>query len=241
MKTSFIIILGLFFLGCNQNKVLDGEIILKKAIIKHDSLNSWDKTKFEIHIQEPRIANPKRFSILKLDNSINTFELSRNRDQHMSKHIIDSSGKSFVLLDGKEEIDSVLIKKYRLSSSRNIGYKNFYKLMYGLPMSLNHSLGKIIHASEKTFKSEECYKIEMELKESIISKYWNLYISKSSMMAIGIEIIFPNDSNKGERLYFDELIIVNGIKIPRIRHWHELKDDTYSGSDLIIKELENSQ
>lgn len=57
------------------------------------------------------------------------------------------------------------------------------------------------------------------------------------MTVKGIEIIFTDKPNKGERIYFDEHIIINGIKIPRIRHWHELKDDTYSGTDIIIKEL----
>lgn len=237
MKVKILGILALLLLGCNQEKELSGKIILRKTIMKHDSLNSWDKTKLAIHIQEPRISKPHRYSILKLDNSTNSFELSRNREQHVSKHIIDSLGNNFVLLDGKTEIDTVSIKKYRLDSSRNIGYKNFYKLLYGLPMSLNHSLKKIIGTSEKTFNEEECYKIEIELKEAVISEYWNLYVSKSDMMVKGIEIIFPDSLDKGERIYFDELIVLNGMKIPRIRHWHKYYDDAYSGTDIIIKEL----
>ena len=140
MKETILTVLVLFLFGCNQEKVLDGKLILEKTITKHDSLNSWNETKMSLHIQEPRIANPHRYSILQLNNSTGFFKLSRNRDQHISEHVIDSSGNSFVLLNGKSEIDTTLIKKYRLDASRNIGYKTFYQLLYGLPMSLNDSL-----------------------------------------------------------------------------------------------------
>lgn len=190
-----------------------------------------------LHIQEPRIANPHRYSILQLDNSTDFFKLSRNRDQHISEHVIDNNGNSFVLLNGKAETDTALIKKYRLDASRNIGYKSFYQLLYGLPMSLNDSLKEIVSVSESVFNEEQCFKIEMELKEPVISKFWNLFVSRSTMEIKGVEIIVSDKPDGGERIYFDGLIMVNGIKIPRIRHWHELKSNTYSGTDVIIKEL----
>lgn len=237
MKKIFLIVLTLFLAGCNQEKTLDGKLILENTIAKHDSLNNWNNTKLNLHIQEPRISNPYRYSILNLDNSNNSFKLKRNRDQHISEHIVDSNGNSFTLLDGKTETDSILIKKYRLEAKRNIGYMNFYQLLYGLPMSLNNYLKEIISTSETVFNKEECYKIGMQLKESIISNQWNLFISKSTMEIKGIEIIVPGKPDGGERIYFDKLITVDGIKIPQIRHWHKLKNDSYSGSDLIIKEL----
>lgn len=223
--------------SCNQEKPLDGSQILNEAIIEHDASGYWSKAKLNLLIQEPRISNPNRYSILKLDNSRTTFELSRNRDQYISKHIIESDGNSLILLDGKKEIDTALIKKYRLDASRNIGYKNFYHLMYGLPMSLRSSIEKIIETTEDVFSKEECYKIEILLKKNIISKYWNIYIAKSNKRLVGIEIIFPERPDDGDRLYFEGIIDIEGMKIPRIRHWHELKNDDYSGSDIIIMEL----
>ncbi|RTE55485.1 hypothetical protein EHW67_02665 [Arenibacter aquaticus] len=237
MKETFLVIITLLIFGCKQENILDGKRVLNQSIIEHDSLNRWSRNNFFIHIQEPRIANPHRYSILELNNSSNSFKLSRNRDQYISEHIIDSSGNSFVLLDGNIVTDTVLIDKYGLDAFRNIGYKNFYKLLYGLPMSLKDSYKEIINTSVSIFNEEECYKIEMELKDTVISKNWILYISKSNMRIKGVEIIFPEKPDEGERIYFDEIIIINGIKIPRIRHWHLLNDNSYSGTDLIIKEL----
>lgn len=237
MKASILLISVLLIFGCKQEETLDGKQILEQTIAQHDPSNAWNETQLYLHIQEPRIANPQRYSILALDNATNSFRLSRNRDQYLSEHIIDGSGNSTVLLNGETNIDTALVNKYRLDPARNIGYKNFYHLLYGLPMSLNSSLEKIIEVSETEFNQESCYQITIELKEPMISKFWNLLVSKSSMEVKGVEIIIPDNPDAGERLYFEGLITVNGIKIPRIRHWHELKNDTYSGTDIIVKEL----
>ncbi|UII75643.1 DUF6503 family protein [Flagellimonas sp. HMM57] len=234
----FGLLLTLSF-GYGQEPKLHGRSILEKAMTVHDSLDKWKAATLNFHIQEPRISNPHRYSILKLNNAKNTFELTRNREIHISKHIIESDGNSIVLLDGKVETDTMLIKKYRLDASRNIGYKNFYKLLYGLPMSLENRIGNVLQTSNSIFKNESCYKVEIELKDAIISKFWNVYISQADMTLKGVDIVFPGEPEKGDRIYFEGIIEVDGIKIPRIRHWHELKNDTYSGSDLVIKELMN--
>lgn len=237
MKPILLILLALCFWSCDQDRIPAGSKILNNSIAAHDSSNQWRAAKLNFHIQEPRISKPFRYSVLMLDNSTNTFELSRNRDHHISTHGIESDGNSFVLLDGEPEIDSVLVKKYRLDPSRNAGYRSFYQLYYGLPMSLNQSIGKILNTTEQVFNNEECYKLEIELKEKVISSYWHLFISKSTMQIRGIEIIFPDEPDNGERIYFDKLLFTNGMKIPRVRHWHELSDDSYSGTDIIVKEI----
>ena len=58
MKITILDILALFLFGCHQNKIPDGKFILSKTIIEQDTLNDWNNTKLNIHIQEPRIANP---------------------------------------------------------------------------------------------------------------------------------------------------------------------------------------
>lgn len=223
--------------GCEEKKELDPVQILQKSIDYHDPNGHWANTSFHVHIQEPRISNPGRYSILKLNRSFNSFELIRNREEHVSHHIIDSLGNSSVLLDGEKNFDSLLIGKYRLDPQRNAGYKKFYELLYGLPMSLKDFQKNIVRATETIFNDKDSYKIEMELNESIISNHWNIYISRLNKEIIGVEIIFKDEPEKGERLYFDGKFMINDMSIPRIRHWHELHNDNYLGSDLIIKSI----
>jgi len=89
-----------------------------------------------------------------------------------------------------------------------------------------------------SFNNADCYKVPIVLNKPIFSDYWNLYIDKSSFKFKGVEIIFPEDDTKGERLFFDGEIIVDDIIISRIRHWHEYSNNEYSGSDIIVKQLE---
>ena len=80
--------------------------------------------------------------------------------------------------------------------------------------------------------------IPIELRKPIFSDRWNIFISKSTHEYKGMEIIFPDDSLKGERLIFEGEIDINEMKIPRIRHWHDYYDNSYTGTDIILKELE---
>ncbi len=239
MRIRIFGVMILIFLSCSvdqKEKSLDGKEILNKSIINHDQGRNWDELKLSIYIQEPRVSNPSRYSIVKLNNQDHSFELIRNRGNSVSKHVIDEKGVSKVYLDDSEEITKDLVEKYRLNPERNKGYRNFYKMMYGLPMSLNeeivHEIGKV---GSSMYNNIDCYKIPIQLKEEMFSKDWIIYISKDKFDFKGMEIIFPDDKTKGERLYFDGSIRINGIKIPRVRHWHEL-DDAYAGSDIILKE-----
>jgi hypothetical protein len=211
--------------------------ILRESIAYHDPSNSWQNTVLKIHIQEPRTLNPHRYSIIELANSDNTFSLKRNRDDNISEHIIDKDGNSSVLWNGVIAADTALVRKYRLDPSRNAGYREFYQIFYGLPMSLEDRILEMKNATEANFNKQQCYKLEIELKEPMFSKHWSLFLSKSTKEVLGIEIVSEDNPDEGERLYFENTITINQIIIPRIRHWHELKDNAYSGTDIIIGAL----
>ncbi|MDY8135146.1 hypothetical protein U0D62_06030 [Aquimarina sp. 2201CG5-10] len=222
-----------------EEQQLNGSEILQKSIQFYDPKDKWGSIGFKVHIQEPRVLNPLRYSIVTLNNNDHSFELHRSREKHISTHLVDNNGKSVTFLDGKISTDSIQIKKYRLQPERNYGYQKFYQYLLGIPMSLN---SKTIDYFEKTeevvFNKTACYKIALTLKEAMFSKHWVLYISKQNYEVIGLEMVFPEDESKGERLYLSGNIEINGVKIIRTKHWHEYKSDEYSGSDIIVKELE---
>jgi len=234
-----MIIAFVCFRSCTSSKnITNASTVLNQSIKVHDAKNNWNTTNLEIQIQEPRISNPHRYSMVKLNNNTGAFELSRNKEQHIAKYSINEKGESTVLLDDKKIVDSVIIKKYKLSANRNNNYKRFYAMMYGLPMSIPEHSEIISGGAKIIYNKEPCYKIEIELKEPIITKFWNVYISQKSNYVVGIEIFHEDDKTKGERMYFENLIEINDIKVPRIRHWYNLKNNDYGGSDIIIKEIQ---
>ncbi|MFK7773222.1 MAG: DUF6503 family protein [Saprospiraceae bacterium] len=241
MKKSIGCLIILVSFSCalsNEEISLDGNEVLSKSILTHDPNDKWKELEMNIHIQEPRTGNPSRYSIVKMNNMDQSFELIRNRENHLSKHVIDKNGISKVYLDDKEEIAPELIEKYRLNPERNTRYKDFYKMLYGLPMSLNtESINQFGEVESSIYNNQDCYKIPIELKQEMFSKNWIIYISKTEFEFKGMEIVFPENKTKGERLFFDGSISIKGVKVPRIRHWYELADNSYSGSDIIIGEL----
>jgi len=190
-----------------------------------------------LRIQEPRLQNPVRYSVVKLNNKTGAFSLHRNRDNHVSNHIIDNQGNASTFLDGNVITDTLVIKKYRLDPSRNFGYRRFYQSLMGLPMSLHiEKLDSIGDVSEVVFNGLQSYKVPVVLEKAMFSKHWNLYFSQNDFSMIGLEMVFPDDLKKGERLLFEGNINLKGINIPRYKHWHELSGE-YSGSDIIVKEI----
>ncbi|WP_299670502.1 DUF6503 family protein [uncultured Polaribacter sp.] len=229
--------LFLVFITCKTKPVLTSKEILKNSIQKHDPQNQWNFAALNFHIQEPRIGNPIRYSIVKLNNKTGAFELQRNRNTAISSHIIDDNGNASTLLNGNVTNDSLLIKKYRLDPKRNFGYKRFYQTLYGLPMSLkNEQITLHTKVEEVMFNKKNTYKISLEFKEPLFSKDWNLYFSVEDFTIQGIEMVFPEDLLKGDRVLFDDFVKVENLLLVRMHHWYAL-DNTYAGSDIILKQL----
>jgi hypothetical protein len=238
MRYFFLLFLGIL-LSCNPSeKELSGEDILLKSIQKHDPKAQWKQAEFSLRIQEPRLQNPVRFSEVYINNKTNAFALKRNRGDKVASYQLNADGTTTVLLDNEAVQDTTMIAKYMLQPLRVKNYQWFYRVLLGLPMSLNEEvLDTIGTVSSVMFNQKESYKVEIKLQKPLFSDTWNLFISAEDFSLLGIEMIFPNDPSKGERLYFDKNIEIDDVQIPRIRHWYEL-DDTYSGSDVIVKKLD---
>ena len=235
----FTLFFVLFFVSCaTPEKELSGKELLEKSIQKHDPKNQWNTAEFTLRIQEPRLGNPVRFSEVYLNNQNNTFKLLRNREDKVATYEINAEGITTVLLENEIIEDSTAINRYMLQNERVKVYQNAYHVMLGMPMSLNNDLVSKIGTVTKTkFGGRKAYKIEVELKREIFSTNWNVYLSTKDFTFLGIDIISLEDPENGERLYFDKSIQIQDITIPRMKHWYDL-NDTYLGSDIIVKKLE---
>lgn len=221
----------------NISACKNGSYILEQSQQFHDPQGNWQNAEIKLHIVEPRIQNPGRYSIMYLNNASGYFKLDRSRDEHMSSHIVETDGSPKVLWNGNENFSDELIEKYRLQAARSNGYQQFYQLMYGLPMSLDKHLVKTV-GKVKTVdrKGQQVFAVDLELKEAMISKHWRLLIAVDNFQVIGLELFHPDDATQGEILNFDDLVTIEGIQIPRIRHWYDMEAQ-YLGSDIIVKEI----
>ena len=93
--------------------------ILEGSISHHDPNQQWSTLNTKLRIQEPRDGNPGRYSVVHLNLKENEFTLDRNRDKHISTHIVNRNGESKVLFDGCAKIATPIAEKYRLDPEYN--------------------------------------------------------------------------------------------------------------------------
>ena len=68
MKNLLITVAILCMLSCSRKESRDGVQVLQQASPQHDPQQVWTETRVALHIQEPRLLNPHRYSVLTLDN-----------------------------------------------------------------------------------------------------------------------------------------------------------------------------
>ncbi|MCA6078725.1 DUF6503 family protein [Fulvivirga sedimenti] len=201
----------------------------------HDPTGKWDNALLNFHIEEPRVANPTRFSEIFLNVADGTFSLVRNREDHLTTYSMDANGKPMVLLDGSEQFDEELRARYRLYPDRVAGYRDFYRVMYGLPMSLDLSrIRNLGDVAAGTFQGNRALVFTIEWKKPLIKPVWKVFLDPDTHSVMGVELIEPDNADAGERIVFQGLVEYQGIRIPHMRHWYSLKNNSYLGSDIII-------
>lgn len=210
--------------------------LLARAIAQHDPEGQWESMRFHAHIQEPRVANTQRYSIVDMDNASGAFSLSRNRGAHVARYALDAQGNSSVWLDGKQDFADSTAAKYRLDTAMVRRYRGFYHFMYGLPMVLGDTAQLVAGEAQRTmFQGQPCYQVALEANHAPMSKHWRVYIGVDTPWVRGVDIVFPAAPEKGERIVFGLPMSVGGVWLPRARHWHGLADGQYGGTDIVMK------
>jgi hypothetical protein len=240
LLTGLLFILVTFGWKTNNPNCTNSAYIVNQVKEKYDVDHHWDTSEIKLHIQEPRVNNPQRYTKLNLKNSDDYFEMERFREDGIVKRILTGNGESKIFLNGESELPKAIIEQYRLNVERSIGHKKFYKLMYGLPMSISDVLWKQLEPAQKAeYEGMEVYRVAMELKDEMISKHWTLIIEVETYTLLAIEFNHPEDPEKEEEIItFESEFEINGMKIPRIRNWYIKGTNEYLGTDIIVEELE---
>ncbi len=98
------------------------------------------------------------------------------------------------------------------------------------------------HISEtverKSFKGKEYLVLKVTYDESVGSDNWYIYLDPETY-AMEVYQFFKKDENgnqkddSGEYILLTEEMVVNFIKMPKVRAWYYNKDDAYLGTDIL--------
>jgi len=233
---TLIVCLFSFSKGLADDLTSEGLKLLEKSKSYHGTANAGSIEGLELNIQEPRVGNPGRYSVVQFGGKDVSFSLKRNRDEHVSSHIIDASGNARTLLNGSADFSNELREKYRLNDEGTRLYAIAYSFRYRLPGTLNEDSIERINSVNKTdeFDGKPAISVDVTLKTPVFASNWIVYFEPKTSKMLGIDVIRGTPEQRGERIAFDQEVTVRDIRIPQFQHWYDIDTAEYLGSDIIV-------
>jgi hypothetical protein len=235
-KNVLIVLLISLFVSCE--KELTSEQLLENTITYHDPNNLWNSfnTTFHVSMETPNASN--RESDIMINNTTGTFYLKAVRDTTMIEYKV-RGGECSIAFNGNGQFSKEEAEANGLNCERAKMYKNYYSYLYGLPMKLKDPGTHIAENVErKTFKGKEYLVLKVTYDESVGSDIWYIYLNPETY-AMEVYQFFKKDekgnqnNESGEYILLSEEMLVNNIKMPKVRAWYYNKDDAYLGTDIL--------
>jgi len=235
-KHIFFAIVIAFFMSCE--KELTSEQLLNNAIAYHDPNNLWDAFNSDFHITMETPNAPNRESDITINNPESAFYLKAVRDTTMIEYKVSGDNCS-IAFNGSAKFTEEEAKANSLNCDRAKMYKNYYSYLYGLPMKLKDPGTHVSDAVErKTFKGKDYLVLKATYDEEVGTDIWYFYFNPETY-AMEIYQFFKKDEagnqndETGEYILLTEEMVVNDIKLPKVRAWYYNKDDKYLGTDIL--------
>ena len=236
--------LGLLIMGCaqtgtdpagNDNTTLpSANDILRRSLQFHDPAEAWGQQNLRFVIDEPRVGFPERQSTVVLGMADDYFEIIREYEGvPVVRHLRQDSCYSTVAGQPVSRADTATVARYGLQCERTDGFRRFYQLLNGMPMSLfspDVSLDEMV--AEATVGETPCYRITARLNQEVISEEWFFYFDQRDYRLQGYGYA---SQDAGEYLRIDGIVEVGQMRLPRMRHWYSRADSTYLGSDILVE------
>ena len=238
MKRFVITILSLVplsFFGWSQT--ISPVKLLENAINYHDPNGNWKTFNDSIHIV---MATPKalnRDSKIYINLPQDYFSLTASSKGNTTFYEL-SNGLCQMAFNG-QPIDSLTAKDKGLSCNRAQLYKNYYTYLYGLPMKLEDSSTNINYPVELKKFNGKAYFVLKATYEAVGTDIWYFYFDPQTYAMKAYQFYKTDATGKriprsGEIITLDELSVVNGIKMPKIRNWYSNKNGELLGTDTLM-------
>jgi len=237
-------LLASLIVGCSQNAAdkpgadssapPSANDVLRRSLQFHDPTEAWGQQNLRFIIDEPRVGFPERQSIVVLGMADDYFEILRSYDGVPVLRYL-STDSCYSSVEGKRvsTADTATIARYGLQCERTGGFRRFYRLLNGMPMSLfspDVSLNERV--AEVTVGEAPCYRITARLNQEVISEAWFFDFDQRDYRLRGYGFA---SEEAGEYLRIDGLVQLGQMQLPRMRHWYSQTDSTYLGSDILVE------
>ncbi|WP_396636037.1 DUF6503 family protein [Maribacter sp. R77961] len=230
---SFFLCIIVNQLGNSQD--ISGTDLLERAIQFHDKEGNWKKFKGKLAITMNTPNSSDRHSILFMDLPAEYFKSTVRKDNNTIESILVKDS-CLLKLNGSTVISKKYRDSLRITCDRAKMMKNYYTYLYGLPMKLKDP-GTIIapEVRKKSFKGTEYLVLKVNYDEEVGKDTWYFYFDPLTYAMEVYQFFHDESKNDGEYILLDDILEVNGIKMPKTRAWYYNKNDKYLGTDILTK------
>lgn len=207
--------------------------LIDKSISFHDPHNNWNHFQARLSFTVVYPGKKDRKRKIHLDNKNDIFSFWAQYDEGLLNYntIKDQSSARW---NNSTVISDEIAKKYRISNDRAIMYRDYYSYLYGMPMKIK-SVGTLVDPAVKTlvFHGKEYHRIRVTYTPEVGNDIWYFYFNTSTYALEAYQFFHDEQKNDGEYILFEELKEIEGIKIPKIRHWYYNKDEKFLATDIL--------
>ena len=216
---------------------IKGADLLNKSIQYHDPNGQWPHFKATLYLEQasPKSKGKKDTSEVILNLPDSYFKATDNRRGNSIVREVNGTICS-TQLNGSSTFSEEDKKKYRLTCERAKMYRDYFAYLYGLPMKLKDQ-GTIIDSEvyATSFQDQDCLAMRVTYEEAVGEDIWYFYFHPSSYALIGYRFYHEEEKNDGEYITLEGEEMVQGIKIPKTRHWYYNKDNKFLATDLLLR------
>ncbi len=226
--------MALLLLGACQPNSKPESQLLEGTLAYHDPEGNWPQLKARLCLSSADTAGKITAFQIELDNATGYFAHISHRDgKEVVKGIAD--GKEFYLLDGKPEVSAEERDKYDLTPEAVQWVHSFYSYLYGLPMKLTDEGVHVKEASENEELEGKVYRVlQASYDAAVGTDNWFFYLDPDTY-AMEAYRFNHGKPESGEYILLEEEVIVDGIRIPKVRRWYWNKNRAYIGTDTLLK------
>jgi len=209
------------------------ETVLQKSIAYHDPDGRWLKEAHLLTLRETRPDAEDRLTTLTLDYRTGGFAMRAERDGHVVEALWDGDTCT-ARLDGRTDIPDDLRERYRLSCEGIQWLHAYYGYMHSLPMNLRDPGTRLDPAAQTTtFEGREVLALRVTYDEAVGSDIWYFYVDLETYALVGCRFYHDEAKNDGEYIVFEEEVVQDGFRLPRVLKWYINEDGRFLGSDIL--------
>ena len=233
MKKLFLS-LSLYFLAISIHaQSITADQLVNRTIAFHDPDGWWDRVKMDMVIEMKTPNRPARLSNVVVDNINGGFEISVLSNDKLLEWRVDGKDscdfKVNFVAPTVAQADSL-----NLTVDRAKFLRNYYTYLYGLPMKLKDAGTRIgDEVIETTFMGKPVLALRVTYDESVGKDIWYFYFNPSTYAMVGYRFYHDEAKNDGEYIVLEDMIIEQGLRIPRNRSWFTNAEDKLLGTDYL--------